>query len=91
MVHCGYYDLNILDGVYEHHVNLFQVAESFDDARAKVKLQPEYISKKLHVDGLVEIEAVNGFRIQPTADETLNGGDLLKSSRHRDLAPKAAT
>lgn len=87
-VHCGFYDTEVLDGVYESHVNFAVAAESFEDARAKVKLEPDFQKKKMHVDGLQLIEAVNGYRVQLNAEPKLDGKTLVTSSRHRDLAPK---
>ena len=78
LVHCGFYDLDLCDGVYESHINLFVLAESFDDARAKAKLHPVLELKKMHVEGLQKIEA--------EFDPALNGETRLKSHRHRDLA-----
>lgn len=40
MIHCGFYDPDLCDGLYEGHVNFFVAAESFEDARAKAKLIP---------------------------------------------------
>lgn len=88
LVHCGFYDLEILDGVYESHVNFLVAAESFEDARAKVRLEPDFSRKKMHVDGLQEVRAVNGHRVDLTADSAFQGKTEILSSRHRDLAPK---
>ena len=88
LVHCGFYDLSVCDGVYESHVNLFVVGESFEDARTRVKQLPEFREKRMHVDGLQEIEAVGGFRIQLVEDKGETAHTRLKSHRHRDLAPK---
>ncbi|MBI3544855.1 MAG: DUF1543 domain-containing protein [Deltaproteobacteria bacterium] len=87
LVHCGFYDLEVAEGVFESHTNFFVVAESFDDARAKAKLHADFSKKRMHVDGLQEVSAVNGFRIEATADASLDGRTLVVSSRHRDLAP----
>lgn len=88
LVHCGYYDLEVLDGVYESHVNFLVAADSFEDARAKVRLESEFQRKKMHVDGLQHVEAVRGYRVKLERDPTLEGQSLVISSRHRDLAPK---
>ena len=90
MVHCGYYDSDLLDGVFESHVNYFVVGESFDDARGKAKLHPDYQRKRMHIDGLQELEVVSGHRIQLVQDSSVNGQTIIHSSRHRDLAPKKA-
>ena len=36
-VHCGFYDNETGDGIYESHINLFVAAVSFDEAKQKVK------------------------------------------------------
>jgi hypothetical protein len=88
LVHCGFYDTDVVDGVYEFHVNFVVAAESFEEARAKVKLEPDFQKKKMHVDGLQLIEAAQGYRVELRADKALEGKSLVTSSRHRDLAPK---
>jgi hypothetical protein len=66
LVHCGFYDPVAGDGIYEIHTNLFVVAESFADAKLKAKALPEYQKKKMHVDGIQEIEKVQGYEMVPT-------------------------
>ncbi|MBI4061372.1 MAG: DUF1543 domain-containing protein [Elusimicrobia bacterium] len=88
LVHCGFYDREVFDGVYESHVNLFVAAESFEDARAAAKLDPVFKGRRMHVDGLQQIDAVNGFRVELRPDPELGGATLATSRRHGDLAPK---
>lgn len=88
LVHCGFYDSELCDGVYESHVNFFIVAESLEDARSKAKELPEMKRKRMHIDGLQCIEAVGGFRVTLAADKELSGATHITSHRHRDLAPK---
>lgn len=90
LVHCGFYDPDLCDGLYEGHVNFFVAAESFDDARAHAKQIPEFKSKKMHVDGLQEVVAVSGHRIRLDLAEELAGKTLIVNHRHRDLALKAS-
>ena len=90
LVHCGFYDPEVCDGLYEGHVNYFVAAESFDDARAKAKLIPEFVAKRMHVDGLQEVEAVGGYRVQLDEVADLRGETVIRNHRHRDLAPKPA-
>lgn len=90
LVHCGFYDLELMDGLYESHVNFMVAAKDFEDARARARLNPDFQKKKMHVDGLQEIEAIEGCRVHLEPDSTLNGATLVKSNRHRDLAPKPA-
>jgi len=89
LVHCGFYDSELLDGVYESHVNFVVAATSFEDARLVVKQNPDFQAKRMHVDGLQVIDCVSGNRILLEADPTLNGQTIVRSSKHRDLAPKS--
>ncbi len=91
LVHCGFYDSDISDGLYESHTNYFVTGTDFDDARAKVKLKPEYLKKKMHVDGIQEIQVVEGQRILLKADEPFLNQDVIINVKHRDLAPKTIT
>jgi hypothetical protein len=88
LVHCGFYDLGLADGIYESHTNFMVAAEDFEDARKRAKLINVFAEKRMHVDGLQEIEAVDGHRINLLLDAGLEGQSIIKSSRHRDLAPK---
>lgn len=88
LVHCGFYDPELRGGIYESHVNFFVAAETFEAARAKVKLIPEYKARKMHVDGLEEIRAAGGFRVSLEEDPALEGETLVVSHKHRDLAPR---
>jgi hypothetical protein len=89
LVHCGFYDLTLCDGVYEAHANYYVVADSFEDARAQAKAMPEFKERKMHVDGLQEISAVMGHHVRVDQDPALEGRTTVKSSRYHDLAPKA--
>lgn len=91
LVHCGFYDEEISNGLYESHTNVFVVAEDPVAARAKAKLRPEFKSKRMHVDGLQELTAVDGFRIDLRQDVTLLEQTVATTIRHRDLAPKPVT
>lgn len=88
LIHCGFYDMDLCDGIYESHVNFFVAAPSFEEARLKAKQLPEFQGKRMHVDGVQEISAVSGMRIKLEEDSSLNGKTIVTSHRHRDLAPK---
>lgn len=88
LVHCGFYDSDLCDGIYESHVNFFVVADNFENARLKVKNISSFKSKKMHVDGLQEITAIDGYRISLNEDVALNGQTFILSNKHRDLATK---
>jgi len=89
LIHCGFYDRDICEGIYESHVNFFVAAESFEDARAKAKLLPEFKTKRMHVDGLQEVVAVSGYKVSLNEDPATDGQTIVVSNKHRDLAPKS--
>jgi len=91
LVHCGFYDPDIGDGLYEAHTNLFVAATDFDHARHQAKKLPSFKAKKMHVDGIQEVQAVDGYRLVLAEDNTLDGATNLVTNRHRDLAPKQPT
>ncbi len=64
LIHTGYYDKSTGDGFYEQHANIFIVAKNSYDARERVKLDKDYIAKKMHIDGIKEIENIDGYDIQ---------------------------
>ena len=63
LVHAGFYDENVSGGFYESHTNYFIVASDVKDAKSKAKEIPEYKEKKMHIDGIKELDAVNGYKI----------------------------
>jgi len=88
LVHCGFYDSSICDGLYEGHVNYFVAADSFEDAKAKAKNLDEFKNKKMHIDGLQEIQVVDGFNIILEEDKNISRQSTIVNYKHRELAPK---
>lgn len=88
LVHCGYYDPDVCDSAFESHVNFFVVAGSFEEAKVKAKQLPVVQNKKMHVDGLQEITAVDGHRVFLEKEAALNGQTIITTNKHRELAPK---
>ena len=66
LVHTGYYDKSVGDGFYEQHTNILIAARNAYSAREKVKKYKDYINKKMHIDGIKEIENIDGYDIQLT-------------------------
>lgn len=89
LVHCGFYDSDILDGVYESHVNFFVSAANFEASRLKAKENPLYQSKRMHIDGMQQLDAIDGFRIQLLEDAALAGRTHIVTDRYRGLAPRS--
>lgn len=88
LVHCGFYDGDVMDGVYESHVNFFVAAESFEAARIKAKKNPLYQNKRMHIDGLQQLDAIDGFRLQLMEDRALDGRTQIVTDRYRGLSPR---
>lgn len=86
LVHCGFYDPQVSNGLYEFHVNLPVVAETFEGARIKAKSEPEFLQKRMHIDGIQMIEAVKGYRLELSEDLVLAGQSQITLKHHRDLA-----
>ena len=42
----------------------------------------------MHVDGLQEIQAVDGYQVELRENAVLAGKTILLNKKHRDLAPK---
>ena len=63
MIHVGFYDPEISDGVCEFHTNYFIVAEDAKAAKSKVMAESVFQNKKMHIDGIRELTIVDGYRI----------------------------
>jgi hypothetical protein len=85
LIHCGFSDDDVFDGIYESHVNFFVAARDFDEARAKARLNPLFKEKKMHLDGLQEVAAVDGYRVVLEKDPSLAGKSSISSFHKRDL------
>ena len=79
LVHTGYYDKKTSDGFYEQHSNILIAAKSAYDAREKVKKNQEFMDKKMHIDGIKEIENVDGYDIQL---ENIGNRSKIKTYNH---------
>ena len=64
LIHTGYYDKKTGDGFYEQHTNILIVAKDAYSAREKVKSNKDYMEKKMHIDGIKEIDNIDGYEIQ---------------------------
>jgi len=47
LVHCGFYDPAVCDGLFESHVNFFVAAKNFEEARLNAKKLPEFQGKRI--------------------------------------------
>ena len=68
LVHCGFYDQTLAaegsHNIFEGHHNFYVVARDAADAKAKVKTKELFKQKKMHVDGMHQIEVVDGYRVR---------------------------
>jgi hypothetical protein len=87
LVHCGFYDSSVCDGLYESHANYFLVATSVEEARLKAKQLPEYQARRMHIDGVQEIQSVDGYDVQLQLNSALAGKTVVINTKHRELAP----
>ncbi|RZA02103.1 MAG: hypothetical protein EOP11_16965 [Proteobacteria bacterium] len=73
LVHCGFANTELAGGVFEGHVDYFVAAEDFDEARARTRALPEFKRKKMHIDGFIQLNHVDGYvlnlRKKPLGDE----------------------
>ena len=64
LVHTGYYDDSISNGFYESHTNYFVVAEDIKKAKNKIKGIDEFKNKKMHIDGILEIQNIGNYSVK---------------------------
>ncbi len=88
LVHCGYYDPSVGSGVYEIHTNFMVAAETPVGAKARAKELSEFKKHRMHVDGVQEIQVVDGFKINLQSDKKLAGETVIKSFRHNELSSR---
>ena len=91
LVHCGFYDPEICEGIFEFHTNFFVVAQDFENARLNVKNIPEFKLKRMHIDGVQQITAVLGYRVILLEVAELNGKSVVKNHNFRELAQLKGT
>ena len=72
LIHVGFYDTEIMEGIYEQHSNYFVVAQNITEAKTKARINPKYKEKKMHIDGIQELNVVDGFRINLIPEENDN-------------------
>lgn len=83
LVHCGFYDEEILDGIYEFHVNIPVVAASVADAKIKVRSHSSFQKKKMHIDGIQEIKVIDHFQVH--LEKSSEVDSLINNIPYRDL------
>ena len=72
MVHVGFYDYEVGEGIYESHINFFVAARNAKSAKKKIMNMKKFRDKKMHIDGIKEISSVDGYEV-----------NLIKSSEQK--------
>ena len=76
LIHVGFYDPDLMEGLYEQHTNYFVAAENVKDAKKKARVNSIYKTKKMHIDGIQELNIIDGYRINliwdDSSDDTVN-------------------
>jgi len=85
MVHVGYYDPSIGEGLYEVHMNFFTAAEDSKKAKENVLNLKEFQDKKMHIDGIKELSYVDGYSISLKEGENSKGGEILGYDESKEL------
>jgi len=63
MVHVGFYDVEVGEGIYESHMNFFVAASNAKSAKKKTFNLEQFKNKKMHIDGIKEISDVEGYKV----------------------------
>ena len=72
LVHAGYYNPKIMGGLYEQHTNYFVVAKNVKDAKIMARKNLSFKKNKMHIDGIQELNAVDGYRIELIKDDLID-------------------
>ena len=72
LIHVGFYDPDIMEGLYEQHSNYFVVAENIKEAKNKARKKTIFKKKKMHIDGIQELNIIDGFRIELVSEKSNN-------------------
>ncbi len=83
-IHCGFYDEEVSDGIYEFHVNIPIVASNIEEAKKKVRDVSSFKKKKMHIDGIQEIQSIDGYDLSLTKRENVQSS-TINNIPFRDL------
>ena len=67
IIHVGYYDYEV--GMYELHSQFLIAAKTAAEAKNVAINKPIYKAKNMHIDGIQEINQVEGYSISLHFDE----------------------
>ncbi len=63
MVHVGFYDDEVGEGIYESHINIFVAAGNPKSAKQKIMSMDKFRDKKMHIDGIKEINNIDDYEV----------------------------
>ncbi|MBI2499906.1 MAG: DUF1543 domain-containing protein [Deltaproteobacteria bacterium] len=78
LVHCGFYDQKMSDekpNIFEGHHNFYVAAKDRHEAKEKAKQKSLYIAKGMHIDGIHEIDVVDGYQV--ILEKTSTAGNVI--------------
>ncbi len=85
MVHVGYYDPSIGEGLYEVHMNFFTVAKNSKNAKEKILDLREFKDKKMHIDGIKELSYVDGYKVYLKEEDSQEEEEILGYDESKQL------
>tara|TARA_X000000368_G_scaffold54002_1_gene38421 strand:+ start:8143 stop:8412 length:270 start_codon:yes stop_codon:yes gene_type:complete len=85
MVHVGFYDKSIGEGIYETHLNYFIAALSPKEAKIKTQALEEFKEKSMHIDGIKEISNVQGYEVILKESSQSNEGEIISYDDAKEL------
>ena len=90
LVHTGYYDKENSDGFYEQHSNILIVAKSIVEAKKNIKNNKEFIKKNMHIDGIKQINIIDGYDIKPVKSKSELELDIKTYNHSQVRFPKSS-
>ena len=63
LIHVGFYDPELMDGLYEQHGNFFVVSKNVKEAKSRARMIQMFQNKNMHIDGIQELNFVDGYRV----------------------------
>ena len=85
MVHVGFYDKSIGEGIYETHLNYFIAASSPKEAKIKTQALEEFKEKSMHIDGIKEVSNVQGYQVLLEESSRTSEGQVISYDDAKEL------
>ena len=85
MVHVGFYDAEVGEGIYESHINFFIAASNAKSAKKKAFNMEQFKAKKMHIDGIKEISDVEGYKVVLEKSSTKNQSKVYSYHESKKL------